>query len=84
MQVINCRGIALCAGLTTSLSKDCKTYTLLTSAHNDADNADAAHTADDADDTDDYNRVIGIALLKAFSCAKNNVRFMVISIINIF
>ena len=32
---------------------------LLTSVHNDAD------------DTDDYNRVIGIALLKAFSCAKN-------------
>ena len=31
---------------------------LLTSVHNDAD------------DTDDYNRVIGIAKLKAFSCAK--------------
>ena len=27
--------------------------------------------ADNADDIDDYNRVIGIALLKAFSCTKN-------------
>ena len=45
MQVINCWGIALlCAGLTTCLSTDCKTCTLLTSIHNDADNAD------------DYNR----------------------------
>ena len=35
---------------------------LLNSAHNDTDNADAA---------DDYNRVIGIALLKAFSCANS-------------
>ena len=32
-----------------------KTYTLLTSVHNDADNAE------DLDNTDDYNRVIGIA-----------------------
>ena len=32
---------------------------LSTSVHNDADNAN------------DYSRVIGIALLKAFSCAKN-------------
>ena len=32
---------------------------MLTPVHNNADNAD------------DYNRVIGIALLKAFSCAKN-------------
>ena len=39
---------------------------LLTSVYNDADDADAA------DDADDYNRVIGIALLKAFSCAKND------------
>ena len=34
---------------------------LLTSVHNDTDAAD---------DADGYNRVIGIALLKAFSCAK--------------
>ena len=45
------------------LSTDSKAYTLLTSVHNDADNAE------DADDVDDYNRVIGIAQLKAFSCA---------------
>ena len=32
-----------------------KTYTLLTSVHNDIDNAD---NADDADDTNDYNRVM--------------------------
>ena len=36
---------------------------MLTPAHNDTDNTD------DADDANDgYNRVIGIALLKAFSC----------------
>ena len=29
---------------------------------------------DDAKDTDDYNRVIGIALLKVFSCAKNEAK----------
>ena len=57
MHVINCRG-QHSAGLNTSLSTDSKTYTLLTSVHNDAD------------DADDYNRVIGIAQLKAFSCAK--------------
>ena len=50
--------------LTTSLSTDCKSCTLLTSVHNDAEAADAT------DDADDYNRVIGIALLKAFSCVK--------------
>ena len=38
---------------------------LLTFVHNDTDDADAA------DKADNYNRVIGIALLKAFSCAKN-------------
>ena len=38
---------------------------LLTSVHNDAD------ATDNADDTDDYNRVIGIAQLKAFSSAKH-------------
>ena len=38
---------------------------LLTFVYN---NTDATH---DADDADNYNRVIGIALLKAFSCAKN-------------
>ena len=37
---------------------------LLTSVHNEADDADAT------DDADNYNRVIGIVLLKAFSCAK--------------
>ena len=47
-------------GLTSSLSSGCKTYTLLTSVHNDTDNAD---------DADDYDRVIGVELLKAFSCA---------------
>ena len=36
---------------------------LLTSVHNDAD------AADNADATEDYNKVIGIVLLKAFSCA---------------
>ena len=45
------------------LSSDLKQFflvknTLLTSVHNNTDNAD------------DYNRMIGIALLKAFSCAK--------------
>ena len=50
-------------GLISCLSTDCKTDTLLTSAHNDADDSD------DADTADDYNRMIGIALLKAFSCA---------------
>ena len=40
---------------------------LLTSVHNDADAAD--HT-DDADNVSNYSRVIGIALMKAFSCAK--------------
>ena len=61
----------LCAVLTTdgttlscrkvghSWSSFFKTYTLLTSVHNNTDNAD------------DYNRVIGIAQLKAFSCANN-------------
>ena len=40
-----------------------KTYTLLTSVHNDADTTD---------DANDYNRVIGITQLKDFSCAKKN------------
>ena len=52
-----------CAGLTTSLSTDFKTYTLLTSVHNNAD---------DTDDANDYNGVIGIAQLKAFCCAKKD------------
>ena len=34
---------------------------MLATVHNDED---------DTNNTDDYNRVIGIALLKAFSCAK--------------
>ena len=53
------------------LSSDFKQFflvkdNLLTSVHNDADDADTT------DDTNDYNRVIGIALLKAFSCANKN------------
>ena len=39
----------------------------LTYVHNNADDADAT---DDKDDANDYNMVTGIALLKAFSCAK--------------
>ena len=50
-------------GFTTSLSTGSKIYTLLTTVHNDADNANST------DDTDEYNRVMGIAQLKAFSCA---------------
>ena len=41
---------------------------LLTSVQNNADDADATDNADTTDDANDYNRVIGIALLKAFSC----------------
>ena len=47
----------------SKLSTDCKSCTMLTSVHSDADVAD---------DANNYNRVIGIALLKAFSCAKNH------------
>ena len=65
MQLITAWDSTLCAGLTTSLSTDSKTYTLLPSVHNSADDAD------NADDTDDYNRVTGIAQLKGFSYAKN-------------
>ena len=57
--------------MATSLSKDSKTYTLLTSVHNDTDDADNTDATDDADNADDYNRVTGIAELKAFSCAHN-------------
>ena len=46
-----------------------KFVSLLTSVHNDADNTNAADATDNADD---YNRVIGIALLKAFSCANKH------------
>ena len=45
---------------TTAEAPPSKTYTLLTSAHNDADNAN------------DYNGVIGIAQLKAFPCANKD------------
>ena len=55
--------------VTTSLSADYKTYTLLTSVHNDADATDNVDTTDNANN---YNRVIGIAVLKALSCANNN------------
>ena len=55
------------------LSSDLKQFflvqnNLLTSVHNDADDAD---TADDTYVVDACNRVIDIALLKVFSCAKN-------------
>ena len=64
MQVINCRRQhSMCR--VNYLSTDSKTYTLLTSVHNDADNTD---------DANDYNRVIGIAQLKAFSSAKNRTK----------
>ena len=46
---------------------------LSTSVCNDADDKDAVDDTDNADDADKYNRVIGIALLKAFSCVKNGV-----------
>ena len=39
---------------------------LLASVHNDVDDTNTA------DDANDYNRVIGIALLKTFSCAKHD------------
>ena len=45
---------------------------MLTSVHNNAGNA---YKADEADDS---NRVIGIALLKAFSCAKNRVLQLIV------
>ena len=38
-----------------------KTYTLLTSVHNDLDDADDADDTDDADDAHNYNKVIGIS-----------------------
>ena len=38
---------------------------MVTFVHSDAD------ATDDTDDADDYNRVIGIAQLKAFSCAEH-------------
>ena len=38
---------------------------MLTPVHNDVNNTD---------DADDYNRVIGIAQLRAFSCAKKETR----------
>ena len=64
MQVINCRGQhSMCRF--TYISTDSKTYALFTSVHNDADNTDTA------DDAYNYNRVIGIAQLKAFSCTDN-------------
>ena len=56
------------------LSSDFKQFflvknNLLTSVHNDTD------ATDNADAADYYNRVIGIALLKAFSCANNVTHF---------
>ena len=50
---------------------------MLITVHNDADDANDADDTDNASDTDDidnYNRVIGIALLKPFSCAKKGSR----------
>ena len=58
-------GTVLRAGLTTSLSTDSKTNTLLTSVHNDRDRTDDSDATDDAND---YNRV------KAFSWAKKTTR----------
>ena len=52
-----------CSKVDHSRSYSSKTYTLLISVHNDTDTAD---------DVDDYNRVIGIAQLKAFSCGKKS------------
>ena len=64
VQVINCRGQhSMCR--VNYFSQQSPKIILLTSVHNDADNADATN------DADDYNRVIGIAQLKAFSCTKN-------------
>ena len=63
MQVINCRGQDS-VGRVNYLSADSKTYTFLTSVHNNANDADST------DDADNCNRVIGIPQLKAFSCAK--------------
>ena len=59
-----------------SLKLGCTQFSLwklqpLTPIHNDANNADNANDTDDANDADDYNRVTGIAPLKAISCAKN-------------
>ena len=42
---------------------------LLTFVHNEADDTDAT---DNADAANDYNRMIGIVLMKAFSCANTN------------
>ena len=53
--------------VTTSVSTDCKTYTLLTSVHNDAD------------DANDYNRVIDKAQLKAFSCANKTRKIVLLT-----
>ena len=60
------------------LSSDLKQFflaknNLFASIHNDTDDADAtdnADTTDNGDDANKYNWVIGIALVKAFSCAK--------------
>ena len=54
--------LILVGKLVTAEAPPSKTYTLLTSIHNNTD---------DANDADDYNRVIGIEQLNAFSCAKN-------------
>ena len=60
----------LCRWLTVGDSTDAspsRTYTLLTSVHNDAN------------DANNYNRVIGIAQVKAFSCAKKEMLIMSLS-----
>ena len=51
--------------LTARMHVSLQKLRMLTPVHSDADNADGT------EDADDYNRVIGIALLNAFNCAKN-------------
>ena len=51
---------------------------MLTPVHNDADDTDNTDDIDDAN-VDDYNRVTGIALLRAFSCAKMEVWSLMLS-----
>ena len=64
MQVINCRGQhSRCK--VNYLSTDSKTYTLLRSLHNDADDTDNTGVTHNAYNADDCNRVFGIAQLKA-------------------
>ena len=49
---------------------------MLTPVHNDEDNANNADAANDANNADNFNRVIGIALLKAFNCANKYISYL--------